>query len=59
MASQGLTVPVAMTIGPDHALYVSNMSIFAGAGQVIRVPTPLSENGTYMPLMTKNFPSGQ
>jgi glucose/arabinose dehydrogenase len=55
VASEGLTAPVALTVGPDHALYVSNMAIFAGAGQVVRVPTPMSENGIFLPFINKNL----
>jgi hypothetical protein len=55
MASTGLTAPLALTVGPDHALYVSNMAIISGAGEVIRVPTPMSQNRIFMPLVTKNL----
>ncbi|MBP6785952.1 MAG: ScyD/ScyE family protein [Candidatus Promineofilum sp.] len=42
VAREGLIVPTGLTIGPDHALYVSNFG--AGpAGQVVRIPTVLSE----------------
>jgi sugar lactone lactonase YvrE len=39
---EGLTVPTAMTMGPDGALYVSNLGFGTpeGAGQVVRVTLP-------------------
>ena len=35
--SQGLVAPGGLAVGPDGALYVSNYSVFAGQGQVIRI----------------------
>jgi hypothetical protein len=43
VARDGLVVPTGMTIGPDHALYVSNVGVSAVAGHVVRIPTLLSE----------------
>jgi hypothetical protein len=41
IASQGLSFPTSVAIGPDGAFYVSNMGNMAGAGQVLRViPEP-------------------
>ena len=37
IASDGLVMPGGLASGPDDALYVSNFSIFPGAGQVIRI----------------------
>ncbi len=45
IASQGLSFPTGLTIGPDGAFYVSNMGSAAGSGQVLRlaqVPEPSS-----------------
>ncbi len=36
---EGLIAPNGLTIGPDHALYVSNRSTILGEGEVIRVKT--------------------
>jgi hypothetical protein len=37
----GLTFPTAMTLGPDGALYVSNLGFAGpGAGQIVRVEVP-------------------
>ena len=43
VAREGLITPTGLTIGPDHALYVSNFGTSADAGQVVRIPTALSE----------------
>ena len=43
VAREGLVTPTAMTIGPDHALYVSNFSLVPEGGQIVRIPTKLSE----------------
>jgi len=43
IAREGLITPTGMTIGPDHALYVSNFGTSASMGQVVRIPTALSE----------------
>lgn len=37
IASDGLVMPGGMTIGPDGAIYVSNFSVSAGGGQVVRI----------------------
>lgn len=37
LARDGLVAPGGLAIGPDGAIYVSNFSVFAGAGQVIRL----------------------
>ncbi len=37
--SEGLTVPTAVTIGKDHALYISNCGVCACDGQVSRIKT--------------------
>jgi sugar lactone lactonase YvrE len=37
----GLTVPTALTFGPDGALYISNFGAApAGAGQIVRAEIP-------------------
>jgi hypothetical protein len=38
VASDGLVTPGGVAVGPDGALYVSNFSIFPGAGHVVRLP---------------------
>lgn len=37
VASDGLVAPGGVAVGPDGALYVTNFSIFPGAGQVVRI----------------------
>ena len=37
VASQGLVMPGGMVIGPDGAIYVSNFSVAAGIGEVVRI----------------------
>jgi sugar lactone lactonase YvrE len=37
VASDGLVMPGGLVIGPDGAIYISNFSIFPGAGQVVRL----------------------
>jgi hypothetical protein len=37
IASEGLVAPGGMAIEPDGAIYVSNFSVFAGQGQVVRI----------------------
>lgn len=37
MASEGLVAPGSVAVGRDGALYVSNYSIFADVGQVVRI----------------------
>ena len=43
IAREGLVAPTSMIIGPDQALYVSNLGTDGSAGQVVRIPTRLSE----------------
>ena len=43
VAREGLITPTGMTIGPDHALYVSNFGTSPTDGAVVRIPTRLSE----------------
>ncbi len=38
VASDGLVLPGGIAVGPDGALYVSNFSVFAGIGHVVRLP---------------------
>jgi hypothetical protein len=42
VVASGLTFPTAMTLGPDGALYVSNMGFGfpAGQGQILRITVP-------------------
>jgi hypothetical protein len=37
IASPGLIKPGGITVGPDGAVYVTNRSIFAGSGEVVRI----------------------
>ena len=37
IATPGLVKPGGIAIGPDGALYVTNRSIFAGTGEVVRI----------------------
>jgi len=37
VASEGLVAPGSVAVGRDGALYVSNYSIFADVGQVVRI----------------------
>jgi hypothetical protein len=37
IASEGLFAPGGMTFGPDEAIYVTNNSIFAGIGEVVKI----------------------
>ncbi len=37
IASEGLLAPGGVTVGPDGGLYVTNKSILAGAGEVVRI----------------------
>lgn len=43
VAREGLILPTGLAIGPDHALYVSNFGLSPDGGQVVRIPTVLSE----------------
>ena len=43
VAREGLITPTGLTIGPDHALYVSNFGTSPTDGAVVRIPTRLSE----------------
>jgi hypothetical protein len=38
--ASGFSFPTAMTLGPDGALYVSNLGFAAGVGQILRVAVP-------------------
>lgn len=40
VASEGLIAPTDMEIGPDNALYISNIATSPTDGQVVRVPLP-------------------
>lgn len=40
LVSEGLTMPTAVVIGDDDALYISNCGACAGDGQVIRLRSP-------------------
>ena len=63
--NQGLVAPGGLVIGHDGSIYISNFSIFPGAGQVIRVAgaaiegyNQVGENAglaarAYMPVLTK------
>lgn len=52
VAREGLITPTGLTIGPDHALYVSNMGTSPDAGQVVRIPTRLSEADEFMAFLS-------
>jgi hypothetical protein len=42
IASAGLVAPGGVAVGPDGYVYISNFSVFAGAGQVVRLnPQPM------------------
>lgn len=43
IAREGLITPTDLTIGPDHALYVTNFATSPTDGVVVRIPTRLSE----------------
>jgi hypothetical protein len=43
VAREGLILPTGITVGPDQALYVSNFGVSGTMGQVVRIPTTLSE----------------
>ena len=34
-------MPTGMALGPDNALYVSNLGPTAGSGHVVRIPIPV------------------
>jgi glucose/arabinose dehydrogenase len=38
LMTDGLVAPTGLAIGHDNALYVSNYGVFAGSGEVIRIP---------------------
>ena len=54
IAREGLVTPVDLKIGPDHALYVSNFGTSGSAGQVIRIPTRLSEASNFAASLSGN-----
>jgi hypothetical protein len=37
LVSEGLVFPGGMAFGPDGAIYITNNSVFAGQGQVVRI----------------------
>lgn len=43
IAREGLITPTGLTVGPDEAVYVSNFGTSGSMGQVVRIPTKLSE----------------
>ena len=51
---EGLITPTGLTIGPDHALYVSNFGTSGTQGQVIRIPTELSEAQHFTAFLTSD-----
>ena len=52
VAREGLITPTGLTVGPDHALYVSNFGTSATAGQVVRIPTRLSEAANFAAILS-------
>lgn len=57
IASQGLTNPSGMTVGPDDMIYIANIARAAGSGQVIRInpnePTAVSLNSLHAGALQK------
>lgn len=51
MAREGLAVPTDITIGPDGALYVTNIALSPATGMVVRIPTSFS---SYLPIAPNN-----
>jgi hypothetical protein len=43
IAREGLILPTGIAVGPDQAVYVSNFGVSGTMGQVVRIPTTLSE----------------
>ena len=43
IAREGLITPTGLAVGPDQAVYVSNFGVSGTQGQVVRIPTTLSE----------------
>ncbi len=51
IAREGLITPTDLVIGPDHALYVTNFGVSPDAGQVVRIPTKLSEANQFTAIL--------
>ena len=54
VAREGLITPTAMTIGPDQALYVANFGASGTMGQIVRIPTTLSEATYFTAILNGN-----
>jgi len=51
LATTGLFLPTGLTAGPDNALYISNLGVSPGGGQVLRYGlTPVPEASTTLSL---------